>query len=82
MSAICFLLKRVSLIFYYYELILLLLDESIECAIFNPLHVSQNSVAKFWSVLHSHAMRTVSVPAELDEKTRKTLFMYLGGPTR
>ena len=38
----------------------------------------KNRVAKFWSVLYSHAMRAISVPAELDEKTRKTLFMYLG----
>ena len=35
-------------------------------------------MAKFWSVLYSHALRAISVPAELDEKTRKTLFMYLG----
>lgn len=35
-------------------------------------------MAKFWSVLYSHTLRTISVPAELDEKTRKTLFMYLG----
>ena len=37
----------------------------------------ENRVAKFWSVLYSHALRAISVPAELDEKTRKTLFMYL-----
>ena len=36
-------------------------------------------MAKFWSVLYcSHALRSISVPAELDERTRKTLFMYLG----
>ena len=36
-------------------------------------------MAKFWSVLFcSHALRSISVPAELDERTRKTLFMYLG----
>ena len=37
-------------------------------------------MAKFWSMLYcSHALRSISVPAELDERTRKTLFMYLGG---
>ena len=36
-------------------------------------------MAKFWSVLYcSHALRSISVPAELDERTRKTLFTYLG----
>ena len=36
-------------------------------------------MAKFWSVLYcSHALRSISVPVELDERTRKTLFMYLG----
>ena len=42
------------------------------------LALDKNRVTKFWSVLYSHAMRDISVPADLDEKTRKTLFMYLG----
>ncbi len=46
----------------------------------DPVALS-NRVAKFWSVLFSHRMHSISLPAELDEKTRKTLFMYLGSGT-
>ena len=38
---------------------------------------SMRRLSKFWSVLYSHHMPSISIPAEVDQKTKANLVMYL-----
>lgn len=39
---------------------------------------NDNTIVKFWSMLYSHQMRSVCIPADLDDRARSTLVQYLG----